>query len=742
MKTKTISIKNHFRVTLSLAVSLYALLSCSGSTTGTGSGIPQPDDQNYTGYLVQVESDDQFSSLIKSSYANENTVKNTDDFSTPESDGASTPQTASEPSISADSSAEDASTSGTTSEASSSTTLIEAGVDEMDIMKFDDNIIYQSRSQENSIQVFRVDDKQAKSTHISSIQLNDNNSDENNDGILGLYIYNQGSEKTLVVISQHNSYTYGSCLQDTACVEYMLPITWSGQSFKQSYYDVSKPETPIFSYSEKFEGYFYQSRRIDNKLYTVSSLDIHISNYNQYPDTEDAIKENQTLLNNLNIEDLIPDIKKQSSDTGQINLSWFESKHCYIPEGVSSSAQNLHLTVITSKDLQSGSTSANCFLGYTKDFYASTKSLYFSESGSGDSNQYQDFSRIHQFNYNETGVSYAGSGSVVGQLSGSNSKFRMNEYDGYLRVLSSRQRFGAWDIAMTEPNIETSIETSLNTTATDSEDASASSSDGDANSISPEDSSENSTDTETQAPAPLASELDDADHFLSVLQKIEGERELVLVSRIPNQVDDKRIGKQNEDVYAVRFIKDHAYVVTFLQTDPFYIIDLADQLNPVVTGELEIPGFSTQLFPINDDYLLGIGNENGLKLDVYDVRDSHQPLRSSQFKFDTLGPYFYSPAQYDHHAISMLNNFESNLMKLSIPAYSYSSGNSKGLYLFEINTSVGNIESAGFIGSENSVYDSRSIIGHDNIHFVTDEAILSAPWDTPSQTSIEVPSSN
>ena len=60
-----------------------------------------------------------------------------------------------------------------------------------------------------------------------------------------------------------------------------------------------------------------------------------------------------------------------------------------------------------------------------------------------------------------------------------------------------------------------------------------------------------------------------------------------------------------ERIYAVRFIGDRGYVVTFRQTDPLYTLDLADPARPRVTGELKILGYSSYLHPVGDDLLLG-----------------------------------------------------------------------------------------------------------------------------------------
>lgn len=87
-----------------------------------------------------------------------------------------------------------------------------------------------------------------------------------------------------------------------------------------------------------------------------------------------------------------------------------------------------------------------------------------------------------------------------------------------------------------------------------------------------------------------------------------------------------------ERIFAVRFMGDAGYVVTFEQTDPLFVLDLADPKAPKITGELKIPGFSTYLHPITDTLLLGLGqngNENGaipgIKLSLFDVSDPANP---------------------------------------------------------------------------------------------------------------------
>lgn len=87
-----------------------------------------------------------------------------------------------------------------------------------------------------------------------------------------------------------------------------------------------------------------------------------------------------------------------------------------------------------------------------------------------------------------------------------------------------------------------------------------------------------------------------------------------------------------EHIEGVRFSGDAAYVVTFYQTDPLFVIDLSDAAKPVVKGELKLPGFSRYLHPVGNGLLLGVGEggtEDGLdgsaKLSLFDVSDPYAP---------------------------------------------------------------------------------------------------------------------
>lgn len=91
------------------------------------------------------------------------------------------------------------------------------------------------------------------------------------------------------------------------------------------------------------------------------------------------------------------------------------------------------------------------------------------------------------------------------------------------------------------------------------------------------------------------------------------------------------LGK-GERIYSVRFIEDKGYVVTFRETDPFYVLDLSNPLNPILKGELKIPGYSSYLHPITKDKILGIGKENqNIKISLFDVSNPENPLEKDKY---------------------------------------------------------------------------------------------------------------
>jgi uncharacterized secreted protein with C-terminal beta-propeller domain len=58
---------------------------------------------------------------------------------------------------------------------------------------------------------------------------------------------------------------------------------------------------------------------------------------------------------------------------------------------------------------------------------------------------------------------------------------------------------------------------------------------------------------------------------------------------LPNVVGPIEIHKPNKSLYIVRFLADRLYLVSFAQTNPFYVLDLNKSAVPYAVGELGIP---------------------------------------------------------------------------------------------------------------------------------------------------------
>jgi hypothetical protein len=108
-----------------------------------------------------------------------------------------------------------------------------------------------------------------------------------------------------------------------------------------------------------------------------------------------------------------------------------------------------------------------------------------------------------------------------------------------------------------------------------------------------------------------------------------------------------------ENIYAVRFVGDAGYVVTFRQVDPLYVIDLSTPTAPRVRGELKITGYSAYLHPLGDGLLLGVGQEatpegrrQGSQVSLFDVSDPTKPQRLSQRLLGSGS----SSVEFDPHA--------------------------------------------------------------------------------------------
>ena len=154
------------------------------------------------------------------------------------------------------------------------------------------------------------------------------------------------------------------------------------------------------------------------------------------------------------------------------------------------------------------------------------------------------------------------------------------------------------------------------------------------------------------------------------------------------------LGKPGERIYAVRYSGDTAYVVTFINTDPLYKIDLSNPLKPEIVGELYENGVSDYLHDINENLMLGVGRQadndgrfQGVKISLYNT-EGDDPVNLENYFIE--GTYSYTPVTYDHKMFVYYEPNGADYMYVAIPVFEYgliSQYNyrySQNLYVFKV----------------------------------------------------------
>ena len=121
---------------------------------------------------------------------------------------------------------------------------------------------------------------------------------------------------------------------------------------------------------------------------------------------------------------------------------------------------------------------------------------------------------------------------------------------------------------------------------------------------------------------------------------------------------------KDERIYSVRYMGDKAYIVTFKEVDPLFVIDMSNPASPTVLGELKIPGYSNYLHFHDENHLIGFGYDTkmrqgemgssfienqGMKISLFDISDYHNPKEIDAVIIGGAGTH--SDVMYDHKAL-------------------------------------------------------------------------------------------
>ncbi len=707
------------------------LVSACGSDSGTGSGSGgNPTIDPTSRALKPVGSDSEFYTALSQALKSQSSGDGAIAFVTAESDSASASDNSSS-----------TSGGGSSGNETTSTNVQEQGVDEQDWVKqnaagdelfvlkseynsnyipepLDDALALSARSSiaipqsyTSQLRILSLDDETPDSTSVIDFDLN-----LEGRYAQGFYLYeNAGNASVYVTASGTN---YWSFWNDSAA--------FTGVDSLITRVNVANSAAPAIDASFAFDGQMVSSRRIGKHLFFVSRYYPALPGIQ--PWTQSA-EDWAAQVDSADLSTVLPKYYVNGSDTG---TQLINPSQCFVADNNSTdsyySPDIITLGVIDLETMQLND--SECFLGATETLYASANAVFLAttrydySSGPVDGNGtaidtdnadlpadiiWRDprvDTDIHQFDIQSGQLSYEGSGKV----------------DGHLGWNALRKPF-----RMSEQNGYLRVATM--------------------------------NDEQGPGHSPI----------LMTVLKSNGQGALETVSSLPNAQKTAHIGKPGEQLYASRFVGNRAYLVTFRQTDPLYVIDLTEPSNPGIAGELEIEGYSDYLHPVSENYLLGIGRDayadgdrvalvQGMKLSLFNVSDPTAPAEIQSMLIGQRGTS--SAVLNDHRAIGIQAATDAHPLRISFgidvygdvggarptdieSATRYYDYNYSGLHGFDVRVGAdAEIISRGVLRVETSnpfgsgYGQDRSVMLNNAVYYIRDSKVYAAHWDDLSNSSV------
>lgn len=129
----------------------------------------------------------------------------------------------------------------------------------------------------------------------------------------------------------------------------------------------------------------------------------------------------------------------------------------------------------------------------------------------------------------------------------------------------------------------------------------------------------------------------------------------------------------SEQMKSARFMGNVLYLVTFMQTDPLFIIDLSVPEKPEIKGELKIPGFSTYLHPAGDGLLIGVGEggtmtgtDGTAKISLFDVSDPYNLKELDNYTTSEMASFTGNHKEFvviddDTYGVTLVNYMQTDM---------------------------------------------------------------------------------
>ena len=565
----------------------------------------------------------------------------------------------------------------------SGTLVQEDGVDEADLIQTDGSFLYTVQPQAGAGNQVAVYERATDGRAVARANLvlpTDGASSVNTDGMVL-----SADQRTLAVISQHWTNTPGNIICPEVCTT--IAPQWMSSSVNVQRVDVSNPAAAAAGERISIDGFLVDSRRIGDSLYVVTS---HrpVLGAEQLPATATSA-ERDAAIARLTAADLLPRMRRNAGAPEPL----LADTDCYVQ--TANASNSVQFTTVTVFDLKSATLarSSRCFVGGSEAVYMSLGNLYIATTRwsypTGAANLVfpsDILTDIHMFALAGSTVNYRGTGSVDGHLGwdGQKKSYRLSEHNGDLRVLTFTGSFGWFTLQ----------------------------------------------DAQSVAPSPAK---------LTVLRERSSDQTLQAVATLPNTARPAHIGKSGEQVYAVRFLGDRAYVVTFRRTDPLYVLDLSNPADPKTVGEVEVAGFSDYLFPLPNNLLLGVGRDadtsgrvTGVKVALFDVANPAAPTQRSAVTLGSAGSA--TALDSSRHGLNLL--VQNNVARVALPvtlARTPYADWQHGLQKFEVDTTARTLRAVGLAGpvdntAQAPLWLERSVQIGDTVYYLNNGVLNGYAW--------------
>jgi hypothetical protein len=565
------------------------------------------------------------------------------------------------------------------------TNVLVAGVDEIDHVRYDGELMYIAN--QDRIQIVRPD--AAGSVPVSTLRVPGNDFSWSE----GLYLYQSGAASLLAnVRSNAGTYWYAN---------WFAPWSWSGKT-RIDIVNTDTAATPRLSSQLVIDGNYVNSRRVGKTLYLVTRFTPVVKDLIANPNTAADRDANRTRIARIAIRDVLPRLTFADGTSRPL----VTTAECFVPNRKSGDTIRYPtITTVTAIDLTAPSNFASlCMPEGVYGMHVSRNAIYLAAYQSAANARFYDETIIHKLGIQGGAPTYEGSGRVPGTFWG-DPAFLMGERAGNLTAV-------------------TTVRDAIGGTS----------------------------------------------HRLTILRQSANPFELEVAGQIPNPQRTAAIGKPGEQIYASRITGNRAFIVTFAQIDPVYIVDLTDPTDPFVAGELEIPGFSSYLHPVTDNLLLGVGKDavteegttwfQGVNLRLFDVSSAADIKLLANYSFGKRGTD--TAVLWDAHAFTIQDLGDT--ARITIPMRiagehvaatgypgTYYPWTETALYLFDLNEIDQSLQPAGKVVAEDAssgerfqpgccAWSDRSFIHGDTVAYLSKSRLITTTWNAPTvKTSLFLP---